>query len=86
MLERDQAALGQRHPQPERLRSDRTIGVVAGYGSRRHPRQRREMARLTDADVPEQIAAQCRTGGLLRRRFDVSPTGRTPSSWSSRSR
>jgi superfamily II DNA or RNA helicase len=28
-----------------------------------HPRQRYEMSRLTDADVPEQIAAQCRPGG-----------------------
>jgi predicted helicase len=37
LLERAQAALGQRHPQPERLRSDRTIGVVAGYGSRSPP-------------------------------------------------
>jgi superfamily II DNA or RNA helicase len=31
---------------------------------REHPVLRREMARLTDADVPEQIAAQCRFGGL----------------------
>jgi len=29
-----------------------------------HAQQRWEMARLTDADVPEQIASQCRFGGL----------------------
>jgi superfamily II DNA or RNA helicase len=29
-----------------------------------HPRQRDDMAWLTDADVPEQIAAQCREGGV----------------------
>lgn len=33
------------------------------------PRQRREMARLTYADVPEQIAAQCRPGGRYEERF-----------------
>jgi hypothetical protein len=33
--------------------------------------QQREMARLTDADVPEQIAAQCRTGGLYADQFDA---------------
>jgi superfamily II DNA or RNA helicase len=36
-----------------------------------HARQRREMARLTDADVPEQIAAQCRFGGLYAERLDA---------------
>jgi hypothetical protein len=36
-----------------------------------HARQRREMARLTDADVPEQITAQCRFGGLYAERFDA---------------
>jgi len=29
-----------------------------------HTRQRREMASLTDADVPEQMASQCRPGGV----------------------
>jgi len=36
-----------------------------------HPRQRREMARLTDADLPEQIAAQCRSGGRYAERFEA---------------
>jgi hypothetical protein len=34
-----------------------------------HPRQQREMASITDADLPEQIAAQCRTGGRYADRF-----------------
>lgn len=34
-----------------------------------HPRQQREMASITDADLPEQIAAQCRTGGRFADRF-----------------
>lgn len=36
-----------------------------------HARQRQEMARLTDADVPEQIAAQCRFGGLYADQFEA---------------
>jgi superfamily II DNA or RNA helicase len=36
-----------------------------------HPRQQREMARLTDADLPEQIAAQCRTDGRYASRFEA---------------
>jgi superfamily II DNA or RNA helicase len=33
--------------------------------------QQREMARLTDADVPVQIAAQCRLGGLYTDQFEA---------------
>ena len=36
-----------------------------------HSVQRQEMATLTDADVPEQIAAQCRLGGLYSDRFEA---------------
>lgn len=36
-----------------------------------HARQRQEMARLTDADLPEQIAAQCRFGGLYADQFEA---------------
>jgi hypothetical protein len=35
-----------------------------------HPRQQQEMARLTDADLAEQIAAQCRTGGRYAGQFE----------------
>jgi superfamily II DNA or RNA helicase len=38
---------------------------------REHPAQRREMARLTDADIPEQIAAQCRLGGLYAEQLEA---------------
>lgn len=34
-----------------------------------HPQQQREMASLTDADLPEQIAAQCRVGGCYADQF-----------------
>lgn len=36
-----------------------------------YPRQRREMARLTDADVPEQIATHCRRNGRYADKFGV---------------
>jgi superfamily II DNA or RNA helicase len=36
-----------------------------------HAVQRREMARLTNADVPEQIASQCRGGGIYARSLEA---------------
>jgi hypothetical protein len=36
-----------------------------------HPAQQLEMARLTDADVPEQMAAQCRDGGLYAEQLEA---------------
>ncbi len=34
-----------------------------------HPHQQQQMASLTDADLPEQIAAQCRSGGRYAYKF-----------------
>jgi superfamily II DNA or RNA helicase len=59
-------------PGPDRIAIAKAVSWLAkDLQTPAHSAQRREMSRLTDADVPEQIAAQCRLGGLYFERFEA---------------